>query len=275
MLCSDTYKVLFWKVMDFPRFILPDHVVKFANPEKFYIEKLLNKIEMASESMLALDAGAGPQDKKKFVVDKKYTYESLDFEDIFDQGSLFKQTYISSVDSMPMESETYDIILSIQVLEHLQNSDKALAEMSRVLKYGGKLFLSTNFLYPRHGSPYDYFRFTYEGLNSLCNNHGLKVISIESHGGFPAMCAQFFHELPSYFRNWILFGTTYPSRLQHTKKSRIPLLFIFILPIFLLNLITQLLAIVFASIDFFDHIKRFTLGYSLVIEKTKETMPQS
>jgi len=262
-----SHRILFWKILDFPRFLLPGYIIKFANPERFFIEKLLNKIDGASGQMRALDAGAGPQDKKKFVVKKNYNYESSDFEDIFDQSSLIKQTYICSVESMPMDSETYELVLSIQVLEHLQNPEKAISEMSRVLKTGGKLFLSTNFLYPRHGSPHDYFRFTYEGLIIICNKHNLKIISIDSHGGFPAMCAQFMHELPTYFRNWVLFGTTYPSKIQHVKLYRFPLFMIFILPIFVLNFITQLLALALCLLDFFDRTKRYTLGYSLIIKK--------
>jgi len=260
-------KFIFWKILDFPRFLLPDYIIKFANPERFFIEKLLNKIESASGIAKALDAGAGPQDKKKFVVGKNYIYESSDFDDIFDSSSLIKQTYICSVESMPMDPDIYELVLSIQVLEHVQNPEKAISEMSRVLKSGGKLFLSTNFLYPRHGSPYDYFRFTYEGLIKICSKHNLKIISIDSHGGFPAMCAQFMHELPTYFRNWVLFGTTYPQKIQHVKLSRLPLLMIFILPIFVMNSITQLLALAFCLLDFFDRTKRYTLGYSLIIKK--------
>lgn len=267
MLKYKSYKVFFWKILDFPRYILPNYIIELANPEKFFIEKLLNQIETASGSMRALDAGAGPQDKKHFVVEKNYYYESSDFEDIFDHNSLAKQTYICSVESMPIGSDTYDLVLSIQVLEHLQNPEKAISEMSRVLKSGGMLFLSTNFLYPRHGSPHDYFRFTCDGLKTICNKHGLKIISIEPHGGFPAMCAQFMYELPTYFRNWILFGTTYPSKIQHVKLNRFPLLIAFILPIFALNFVTQLLALALSSLDFLDRIKRYTLGYSLIIRK--------
>jgi len=264
-------KDLIWRILEFPKLSLPKIVRDFADPETFYIESCLNQIPTGDMKSLALDAGAGPQGKKKFLTQKNYLYESSDFESVFDPSSLTKQTYICSVENLPMEDCRYDVIISIQVLEHLEKPEKALAEMSRVLKTDGMIFLTTNFLYPRHGEPFDFFRFTLNGLISLSERSGLKVKSISPHGGFLAMCAQFLHEVPLYFRNFIIFGNSHPSFDQRPRKRRIPFLFMMLLPIFVLNFATQILSLLLHSIDFLDKTNRYTLGYSLVLTKFQDS----
>ncbi len=257
--------------MEFPKLSIPKSIRRFADPETFYIEACLNQIPMGDVNAIALDAGAGPQGKKIFLTQKNYLYESSDFDDVFDPTSLSKQTYVCSVENLPMEDCKYDVIISIQVLEHLEKPEKAMFEMARVLKPNGTIFLTTNFLYPRHGEPYDFFRFTFNGLNSISTRAGLQVESITPHGGFPAMCAQFLHELPFYFRNFLIFGDSHPSFSQKPRKRRIPFLMMMLLPIFILNLITQFLALLLHSIDFLDKTNRYTLGYSLVLTKFQES----
>ena len=57
-----------------------------------------------------------------------------------------------------IEDTTYDVILLIEVLEHLHTPSRALSELHRILKPGGKLILSTRFVFPIHDAPGDYYR---------------------------------------------------------------------------------------------------------------------
>lgn len=61
----------------------------------------------------------------------------------------------------------FGCVLCTEVLEHLHTPQKALDEMYRVLKPGGKLILTTRFIFPLHNIPGDYFRFTRYGLAHL------------------------------------------------------------------------------------------------------------
>lgn len=71
--------------------------------------------------------------------------------------------------SLPFADASFDCIVSDMVLEHVEGDPRlAVKESCRLLKAGGYLILTTNFLYPGHGSPYDYWRFTAEGLHNLC-----------------------------------------------------------------------------------------------------------
>lgn len=260
-------RVWFWKLIDFPRFLMPTKIRNFADPETYYIDRFLKTIPTSQPGEVALDAGAGTQNKKLYLVNKGYEYQSCDFEDVFADHALHIQTFISSVDDLPMPDNTYDLVISVQVLEHLEKPETAISEMLRVLKPKGKLFLSTNFLYPRHGSPYDYFRFTAEGLNSLVKRNNARALSIAPHGGFFALLAQILHEVPIYLRNFIIFGKAYPVKGDKPKNSRLPFFAAMCLPIFALNALTQLACLILHKLDFLDTTHRYTLGYSMIVEK--------
>ena len=108
-------KKYFWKLWEFPLFLLPKSLVVFSNPENYHINKFIKSIPIASNQELLLDAGAGDQNKKALLVSKSYTYESCDFEDIFESSSLIKQTYVCSVEKLVMADQRYDVVVSCQV----------------------------------------------------------------------------------------------------------------------------------------------------------------
>jgi hypothetical protein len=81
------------------------------------------------------------------------------------------------------------------------------------------------------------------------------------------MCAQFFHELALYFRNYVIFGKSDPSKIQRPRINRIPFFVLSIVPIFVLNITTQFLAFVCHAFDKLDKNRRYTLGYSIVAAK--------
>ena len=61
-------------------------------------------------------------------------------------------------------AEEYDVILAINVLEHIYDYRVAISNMYRALKPGGQLVLSMPFFYPLHDLPNDYWRFTASSL---------------------------------------------------------------------------------------------------------------
>jgi len=74
---------------------------------------------------------------------------------------------VADAHQLPFKSEKFDNILCTEVLEHLHSPYLAIAEMKRVLKSGGKLILSTRFIFPLHDVPNDYYRYTKYGLKYL------------------------------------------------------------------------------------------------------------
>ncbi|HEU5115000.1 MAG TPA: class I SAM-dependent methyltransferase [Candidatus Paceibacterota bacterium] len=72
------------------------------------------------------------------------------------------------VTALPFKDEEFDVVFCFEVLEHVANPVKAVLEIHRVLKPGGKAFASTPFIYELHGEEYgDYWRFTRQGLKHI------------------------------------------------------------------------------------------------------------
>jgi len=81
-------------------------------------------------------------------------------------------------DALAFKNETFDAVLSFQVLEHVRRPWKVVEECARVLKKDGLLLLTAPFMFPHHSSPHDFFRYTHEGLAALADDAGLKVEKI-------------------------------------------------------------------------------------------------
>jgi len=84
---------------------------------------------------------------------------------------------------LPIEDNKFDTAICISVMEHLLEPQIALSEIARILKPDGYLFLSTVWIYPYHGEPDDYFRYSGKCLEYLLEKAGFEKVSIISYGG--------------------------------------------------------------------------------------------
>lgn len=94
-------------------------------------------------------------------------------------------------DRLPFADETFDTVVATEVLEHVTDARRAVAELHRVLRPGGHALVTVPFLYPTHEAPYDFRRFTHFGLRSLLEGHGLEVVTLEAKGGPLVLLAHF------------------------------------------------------------------------------------
>jgi SAM-dependent methyltransferase len=74
---------------------------------------------------------------------------------------------VADIQRLPFGDGTIDAVISQSVLEHLPQPQAAVAEMARVLKPGGLVYVQTPFLHSFHSSPDDFHRWTAEGLELL------------------------------------------------------------------------------------------------------------
>jgi len=61
-----------------------------------------------------------------------------------------------------------DCVVSVSVLEHVRYPHKVVAEIHRILKPGGIVYLNIPFVYAFHGDPDDFYRFSCNGIRILC-----------------------------------------------------------------------------------------------------------
>jgi SAM-dependent methyltransferase len=82
---------------------------------------------------------------------------------------------LPSDSSIPVPDASFDMVLSTQVLEHVPEPAHYIAESFRVLKPGGFLLLTTHGLFQDHGCPYDFHRWTADGLRLLLERAGFQI----------------------------------------------------------------------------------------------------
>lgn len=71
----------------------------------------------------------------------------------------------------------FDVVVLSEVLEHCYAPQHAIDTVENALVPGGKLILTTPFIFPIHEAPNDYFRFTRFGLAHLLKNFECVMIS--------------------------------------------------------------------------------------------------
>lgn len=74
---------------------------------------------------------------------------------------------VGLADALRYPEGSFDLVLCIQVFEHLEQPDRAVRELHRVLAPGGLALVSTHGVHVYHPSPGDYFRWTHAGLELL------------------------------------------------------------------------------------------------------------
>jgi SAM-dependent methyltransferase len=98
---------------------------------------------------------------------------------------------------LPLGAEEFDVVISDQVLPHLENPHRALSEAFRVLKRGGLGIHTARASGPLDPCPHDCCRFTKEGLLATCPP-GLDVIQLGSWGNRYVMGLLLVHD--GFFR---------------------------------------------------------------------------
>ncbi len=112
---------------------------------------------------------------------------------------------------IPYGDNEFDIVLFTGVLEHAEEPEIILAEINRVLKQTGTLYLMAPFASDEHAIPYDFIRLTTFGLQKLLKRHNLVPKSIEKTTGIFGTIGQ----LTSSFLFEEFFGTV---RLRGYRK---------------------------------------------------------
>ncbi len=103
---------------------------------------------------ILLDVGSGPERfGEEFINIDVYPFPEVDV--------------VADASALPFPTGTVDGLVSESLLEHVADPVKVAAEMSRVLKPGGLLYVSAPFVHPYHASPDDFNRWTISGLKAL------------------------------------------------------------------------------------------------------------
>ncbi|MEA2006617.1 MAG: methyltransferase domain-containing protein [Patescibacteria group bacterium] len=138
-------------------------------------EKILNKYCRGK----VLDVGAGRLAYKSLLEKHCEEYKSIDFK-----ATSPELDFVGDVQDMEvLNDDQFDTVFCSQVLEHIPEPQKAMNEISRILKRGGKAIISVPFLGYLHNEPYDFFRYTKHSLRFISKRAGFEVVEINEVGG--------------------------------------------------------------------------------------------
>lgn len=101
--------------------------------------------EYAVDNCVVLDAGCG---NGNYVIDenrKKISWAvGIDAaEEHISKNICLDEKHIGDLTSLPFENESFDVVISLWVLEHLAFPSKVFGEIHRVLKHGGLFMFAT------------------------------------------------------------------------------------------------------------------------------------
>ncbi len=74
---------------------------------------------------------------------------------------------VADASCLPQEDNSVDAIVCESLLEHVADPAKVVAEIKRVLKPGGLVYVTVPFIAGFHSSPNDYYRWTKQGLREI------------------------------------------------------------------------------------------------------------
>lgn len=103
---------------------------------------------------------------------------------VLDKVPDYHPDIVGDIHALPFPDDSVDALVCISVLEHVEEPQKAVKEMHRVLKPGGYCYIYAPFLFyyhPEKGYYGDYYRFTVEGMKYMTRD--FKSIEIRNAKG--------------------------------------------------------------------------------------------
>lgn len=138
-----------------------------------------------------LDVGAGGGRYREYFLHCSYraqdlaAYSGTTLGTQAERWSYTALDFVSEADLLPLRAETFDVVLCTEVLEHVPQPIQVLAEIGRVLRTGGRLFLTAPLGSGLHQQPHHFYGgYTPHFYRKFLPRAGLEVVSLEPNGGF-------------------------------------------------------------------------------------------
>ena len=141
------------------------------------VQRLIAGLPVAAAGAVALDLGSDKCPYRSELESRGYLVRTLDLT--LDSGA----DYAGTAEETGLPSQSFDVVLCTQVIEHCMNPWRALSEAHRILKPSGALIVSAPHVWFYHPHPTDHWRFTQEGMVRLCQDAGFEPAVLLAQGG--------------------------------------------------------------------------------------------
>lgn len=146
------------------------YITTRAHLKAFFTFRTILKKSQQSFDLIDIGCGQKPfAELLRSVSIRKYT--GVDFD-----TNRSKADVVAPADDLPFGDSTFDAVIASEVYEHTPHLDKAIAEMRRVVKNGAYVYISTPFMFPEHGTPYDFQRITQYKYRDLFKHDEILLI---------------------------------------------------------------------------------------------------
>jgi SAM-dependent methyltransferase len=212
---------------------------------KRYSHRILLSIKHYAKGRM-VDIGCGLRPYQILFNDRVTSYIGIDWPASAENA---RPDIISDALFLPILSDRADTVLATELIEHLPDPDRFIAEVVRILRRNGALILSVPFLEPLHEEPRDYYRLTPHGLRVVLERHGFSLVHLSPKGGLPAVLGSFMSQAVYELLN--------PADKQGKRKNHILGLLIALPLCLIVQWVSYLL-------DILSKESKFTMGYITV-----------
>jgi SAM-dependent methyltransferase len=124
--------------------------------------------------VLEIGPDRDPSTYRQIAGERATTWHTLDFAARTDVPLTYRteEEY-----SFPVASDSYEIVLSGQVIEHVRKVWVWMREVARVCRPGGYVITINPVSWHYHEAPIDCWRIYPEGMKALCEDAGLEVVT--------------------------------------------------------------------------------------------------
>ena len=161
-----------------------------SSSSRIQLEDWLKTLEVKGGKVLDVGGSQNPLTSKRLGVFEPDEYKILDLE--VPHECKQKPDYIFDINELDMgvfrgnREDYFTSIFCLEVTEYLWNPLQAFKNFYDWLDVGGKLYISSHFIYPTHAPvSEDCLRFTRQGISKLLEKANFKIESIT-----PRICRQ-------------------------------------------------------------------------------------
>ncbi|MBZ2170880.1 class I SAM-dependent methyltransferase [Nitratidesulfovibrio sp. SRB-5] len=171
---NDTKKAL-WALVEKNQFH-SSFVGAFVNPFWLCRRELFRTLQELAPGLsgTVLDFGCGSGPYRRLLCNAS-AYIGLEYDTPANRAGKSADIFYDGL-TIPLGDSSVDSILSTQTLEHVPNPERITEEWHRVLCPGGRVLLTVPFMWPEHEMPYDYQRYTTNGLRHLLERKGFSIL---------------------------------------------------------------------------------------------------